>query len=169
MWNQNIRVVIIPSIFAITYLGQSIYLYMIVLFQIIALTLATWIVSSSVSPFEYIQWESPVTETSLFLSMAVNALVTGLIVFKILRVFLEVRATTVTSVNSEGNFSSTGGTKLRQIIFVIIESAMALFAVQLVRVVLGFFPSDAVFRATDFLVVIQQMLNVSYYKISVHF
>ena len=101
--------------------------------------------------------------TSLVLSMAVNALVTGLIVFKILRVFLGVRATTVTSVNSEGNFSSTGGgTKLRRIIFVIIESAMALFAVQLVRVVLNFFPSMAVDRATDFIFVIQQMLNVNH-------
>ena len=39
---------------------------------------------------------------------------------------------------------------------------MALFAVQLVRVVLIFFPSMAVDRATDFIFVIQQMLNVNH-------
>ena len=64
--------------------------------------------------------------------MAVNTLVTGLIVFRILKVFLEVKAT-VTSV--ERTLGSTRGTKLRHIIFVIIESGMALFAIQLVRVV----------------------------------
>jgi hypothetical protein len=86
----------------------------------------------------------------------VNALVTGLIVFKILKVFLEVKSTT-TSV--ERTLGSTGGTKLRHIIFVIIESAMALFAIQVVRLVLsqglwdGFVPFDLVFG-------IAQMLNV---------
>ena len=36
----------------------------------------------------------------------------------------------------ERTLSSTGGTKLRHIIFIIIESGMALFAIQLVRLVL---------------------------------
>jgi hypothetical protein len=73
------------------------------------------------------------TLTSFSLSMAVNALVTGLIVFRILKVFLEVKAAT-TSV--ERTLGTTGGTKLRHVIFVIIESGMTLFAVQLVRVML---------------------------------
>jgi hypothetical protein len=64
-------------------------------------------------------------------SMAVNTLVTGLIVFKILKVFSEVKAAT-TSV--ERTLGTTGGTKLKHVIFVIIESGMALLAVQLVRV-----------------------------------
>ena len=66
--------------------------------------------------------------------MAVNTLVTGLIVFKILKVFLEVKAIAVE--RTLGSLSSNGGgSKLRHIIFVIIESGMALFAIQLLRVV----------------------------------
>ena len=71
--------------------------------------------------------------TSFALSVAVNVLVTGLIVFKILKVFLEVKAVT-TSV--ERTLGTTGGTKLRHVIFVIIESGVALLAVQLARLVL---------------------------------
>jgi hypothetical protein len=66
--------------------------------------------------------------------MAVNALMTGFIVFKILKVFLEFKPTSVEG--TLGSLSSTGGSKLRHVIFIIIESGMALFAVQLVRVVL---------------------------------
>jgi hypothetical protein len=66
--------------------------------------------------------------------MAVNALMTGLIVFKILKVFLEFRPTSVE--RTLGSLSSTGRFKLRHVIFIIIESGMALFTIQLVRVVL---------------------------------
>ena len=69
--------------------------------------------------------------------MAVNTLVTGLIVFKILMVFLEVKAAVSPVVSSvERTLGSTRGTKLRHIIFIIIESGMALFAIQLVRILL---------------------------------
>ena len=106
-------------------------------------------------------WVPTVFLTSFALSMAVNTLVTGLIVFKILKVFLEVNAT-VTSV--ERTLGSTGGTKLWQIIFIIIESGMALFAVQLVRVVLSILGSQGVsnnFQISSCLVIgINQMLNV---------
>jgi TRAP-type mannitol/chloroaromatic compound transport system permease small subunit len=67
--------------------------------------------------------------------MAVNALMTSLIVFKILKVFLEFKPTSVEL--TLGSLSSmAGGSKLRHVIFIIIESGMALFAIQLVRVVL---------------------------------
>ena len=57
--------------------------------------------------FTYL-WGSKLALTALIASMAVNALVTGLIVFKILKVFLEV--TEVTSVERTlGLLSSTGG------------------------------------------------------------
>ena len=65
--------------------------------------------------------------------MVVNALVTGLIVFKILKVFLQVNFTSVERML--GSLSSEGP-KLRHIIAIIIESGMALFAIQLVRVVI---------------------------------
>ena len=77
-------------------------------------------------------WGFVVAQTSFGLSMAVNTQVTGLIVFKILKVFLEVKPTSV-----EQALGTTGGnTKLQHVIFVIIESGMLLFAIQLVRFVL---------------------------------
>ena len=62
--------------------------------------------------------------------MAVNTLVTGLIMFKIFKVFSGVKTTSV-----ERTLGLTGGKKLRHVIFVIIESGMALFTIQLIRIV----------------------------------
>ena len=97
--------------------------------------------------------------------MVVNALVTGLIVFKILRVFLIVKATLVE--RTLGSLSSTGGPKLRHIIFIIIESGMALFAIQLARVVItslgelqAFHVPQSLLIAGDFIIFINQALNV---------
>ena len=94
------------------------------------------------------------TITSFALSMAVHALVTGLIVFKILKVFLEVQTTSV-----ERTMGSTRNTMLRHIIFVIIESAMMLFAIQLIRIVLGILPSVPN-SYLAFIVGINEMFNV---------
>jgi hypothetical protein len=69
-------------------------------------------------------WSNILVLTSLTASMTVNALVTGLIVFRIFKVFREVK-------------DVTGGRKIRSIIFIIIESGMALFAIQLGRVVIA--------------------------------
>ena len=77
-------------------------------------------------------WAIKVTLTSLALSMAVNTLVTGLIVFRILKVFLEVNAISV-----ERTLGSARDNKLQHVIFIIIESGMALFVAQLVCVVLS--------------------------------
>ena len=97
--------------------------------------------------------------------MVVNTLVTALIVFKILKVFLEVKATSVE--RTLGSLSSTGGPKLQHILFIIIESGMALFAVQLVRVVIislvelqaGPTPPSLI-TASNVVIVIHEMLNV---------
>jgi hypothetical protein len=69
-------------------------------------------------------WGANLALASFAASMTVNALVTGLIVFRIFKVFREVK-------------DVTGGRKLRSIIFIIIESGMALFAIQLLRLVVG--------------------------------
>ena len=87
----------------------------------------------------------PLVLTGLAASMTVNTLVTGLIVFKILKVFLQVEqlkpeATSVERTLSSLSSSASGGTKLRHVLFVIIESGMALFAIQLVRFVLSSLP-----------------------------
>ena len=107
--------------------------------------------------------------------MIVNALVTGLMVFKILTVFLEVKQLKPEATSVErtlGSLSSTGGPKLQRIIFIIIESGMALFAIQLVRVVIISLielqvqvgPTGQTSRslsiALDTVIVIHEMLNV---------
>jgi hypothetical protein len=73
-------------------------------------------------------------------------------------VFLEIKAAT-TSV--ERTLGTTGGTKLRHVIFIIIESGMALLAIQLVRIVLyNLSPAPANFIAYDIFTTINQMFNV---------
>jgi hypothetical protein len=76
------------------------------------------------SPLDTATWSNILTLASLPVPMIVNALVTGLIVFRIFKVFHEVKSIT------------TGGRKLRSIIFIIIESGMTLFAIQLAQVVI---------------------------------
>jgi hypothetical protein len=101
----------------------------------------------------------PLLITSFALSMAVNALMTALIVFKILTVFLEVKPTLVE--RPSGGSLATRGTKLRSIIFIIIESGMALFAIQLVRVVLSCVPlNESTVLAFNLTIGINQMFNV---------
>ena len=105
-------------------------------------------------------WPNTVYITGLAASMAVNALMTGMIVFRILKATAGVEPTSV-----ERSLGSTKGNKFRHIMFVIIESGMALFAIQLVRFVLEFIsvPVDQglyLLVAEDFVIVINQMLNV---------
>ena len=71
--------------------------------------------------------------TGLGISFTVNAAVTGLIVFRILKVYNEVEPTF--EYRTLGN-SGPAGAKLRSIMLIIIESGMAMFAIQLIRVVL---------------------------------
>ena len=106
-------------------------------------------------------WPNTLFIIDMAASMVVNILVTGMIVFRILK------ATGVTPTSVEQNLGSGGDNKFRHIMFIIIESGMALFSIQLVRVVLGFVPSTkghargGHFQAAyDIVVVINQMLNV---------
>ena len=107
-------------------------------------------------------WPNTVFLTGFAASMAVNALMTGMIVFRILK------ATGVKPTSVERTLGSTEDNKFRHIIFIIIESGMALFAIQLVRFVLQFIislPLDSEQQlrldvAIDFVTVINQMLNV---------
>ena len=91
--------------------------------------------------------------------MAVNTLATGMIVLRILK------ATGVKPTSVERTLGSAGGNKFRHIMFIIIESSMALFAIQLVRVVLGFISVPVeqqpfIQAAYDFVIAINEMLNV---------
>ena len=72
--------------------------------------------------------------------------------------YLEVKPTMV-----ERTLGSTGDTKFQHVIFVIIESGMALFIIQLVRVVLVALPVQLTVPAIEGLnlvVGIHQMFNV---------
>ena len=108
----------------------------------------------------------PLFITGTAASMAVNTLMTGMIAFRILKGmgFIS-RPTSV-----ERTLGSTGGNKFRHIMFIIIESAMALFAIQLVRVVMQFTPISGLLfdEVYDIVVVINQMLNVIIIR-SIHF
>ena len=81
-------------------------------------------------------------------------------------VFLEVNKATSVD-RTLGSLSSTGGPKLRHIIFIIIESGMALFAIQLVRVMISSLeevrgpPTPPNFQIPlNFVIYIHQALNV---------
>ena len=163
MWGRNIRVVIVPSILAFAFLGLSDYLY----YSLTYLHLAIWIAGGTAivmvipgQDFVY-AWGSTLTVTGLAVSLTVNALVMGLIVFRIFKVLQEVKPT------SNERILGAGGSTLRPVIFILIESGMILFSIQLVRLVLlGLAPSwtesdGNLDNVSPFIVVIHQMLNVS--------
>ena len=99
---------------------------------------------------------------ALAATMAVNTLMTGLIVFKILKTFLEVKRTL-------GSFSSAAGRhNYQHIAFIIIESGMALFVAHLGRILVTILQGMPYNIATHshldiafpFIVSFHQMLNV---------
>ena len=109
-------------------------------------------------------WGDVLSLTSLIVSMIVNALATGLIVFRIFKVFCQAKNNTT---SDEQSLGFTGGRKLRSVIFVIIESGMALLVIQLTRVVLVIIdvssPNDNPANwldAYDLIIPIHEMLNV---------
>ena len=124
--------------------------------------------------YTVVDWNNTLYITGLAASMAVNTLVTGMIVFRILKVS---RVKPITSVERtlEPSTGSTSTTKFRHIMFILIESGMALFSIQLVRIVLlvirvpvnsEAFPNWGV--AYEIVTAINQMLNVIIIR-SVHF
>ena len=108
-------------------------------------------------------WHANLLWTCLALSLTVNATVTGLIVFRIMKVYLAGEPTL-----SEENLGVTGGRrKLRSIIFILIESGMALLAIQLGRLVLAMISwlvnsssAAAAYSILQPFAAMQQMLNV---------
>jgi hypothetical protein len=123
--------------------------------------LATWIASQGAVKMEQdivviAPWGNTLILTGLAISMAVNLLVTGLIVFRILKAFVGFTSTTSLR-RTLGLLDSTQVSNLRYILFIIIESGMALFAIQLVRIVLT---STGPVVGMDLVIGIHEMLNV---------
>ena len=80
------------------------------------------------------------------------------------------------STSVERTLGSTGGTKYRHIIFIIIESGMTLFVIQLVHMVLEVIvgPGQIATRgprffANDYLISINEMFNVIIRSINFYF
>ena len=94
------------------------------------------------------RWGHILSITSLSISLIINAVVTGLIVLRILKVCW---------IREDQTFGlGIGGTKLRSIIFLIMESGVMMFLIQLIRVITTIFDLHGVY----FIVGIDQMLNV---------
>jgi hypothetical protein len=87
--------------------------------------------------------------------MSVNALVTGLIVFRILKVFQQVKPTL-----GEQNLGANSGRKLYSIISVIIESGMILFSIQLARFVVTVVQTNEADYAYQIIVCVHEILTV---------
>ena len=135
VWGYNIRVVIVPSFLAFAFLGPLIYPHSPTDFNLWFLVI--WIVGSF-APITIVQgsilhpvWDTILALTGVALSMTMNALVTGLIVFRIFKVFQEVKTCT-----ADNQFLGvTSGSTLRRIMFILVESGAALFSIQLARLV----------------------------------
>ena len=168
MWNCNIGVVIIPSILALAYLGLLIYHDLLP--DLNLLPLGIWLAGVSTLHtstnadgvgIQETPWGLIAVTISVAFSMAVNALVTGLIVYRIFKAFRKVQQN---STSAEKSLGDIGGRKYRSVISVIIESGIVLFAVQLVRVILtnisAFSDSLPIDVALIIIIVIHQMLNV---------
>ena len=92
--------------------------------------LVIWIAAGSGAPLSIVQ-DQKFLLAGLMLPLTVNALVTGLIAFRIFKVFQEVKTRT-----ADGkNLAHTGGSTLRRIMFILVESGMALFSIQFARLV----------------------------------
>ena len=101
-------------------------------------------------------WSFPLGVTGLVASMCVNALVTGLIVFRIFKVLRQVKLST----SDRQDLRVTGGRKLYSIISIIIESGMILFSIQLARFVVTVVETDTADDAFQIIVCVHEILNV---------
>ena len=108
-----------------------------------------------------LNWGNTLTATGLALSMTVNALVTGLIVFKIFKVFRAVKTSVADGQIQVSGVTTSGGSTFRRVIFILIESGMALFSIQSARLVTVIMVNmNAARNAQRLIVPIHQMLNV---------
>ena len=87
--------------------------------------------------------------------MSVNALVTGLIVFRIFKVFQKVKPT-----SDQLTLGANNGRKLYSIISIIIESGMILFSIQLARFVVTVVQTDDADYAYQIIVCIHEILTM---------
>jgi len=149
VYGRNTRVIIVPSILALAYLVMWVA------------ALGSLYIEQNTLTVDENPWGNRIVLTSLITSMTVNALVTGLIGFRIFKVFREVKSVTTLE---DKSFGITRGNKLRSVAFTIIESGMILFAIQLARVGITTVDSvtelaGAAYYAYQFIIAIHEMVN----------
>ena len=89
------------------------------------------------------------------ISITVNAVMTSLIVFKILKVFWRVKTTSNDQISGV-----TGGGTVWRILFVIIESGTVLLSIQIFRIVATLVNTDAATNAYSTTVFMHDAFNV---------
>jgi len=144
VWGYSIRIVMVPSFLAFAFL-------------------AIWIATATAplyifqGKFYTADWGGTLEVAGLALSMTVNALVTGLIVFRIFKAFQQVQ----TRISEDEILGVTGSTLrlVNGVVFILIESGMALFAIQLARLVVTIVTTDAAYAAYYLILGIHEMLN----------
>ena len=157
MWGRNTRVIVVPSILAIGFLGQSThYPHLLKPADFSKLPLACWAMYTSglqLVPTTHISYVGFVAGLSI--SIAVNALMTALIVFKILKVFWQIK-----TISNDQILGVTGGSTLWHIVFVIIESGIVLLFIQVFRIVALVMKTDAANNAYSITVSMHNAFNV---------
>ena len=115
---------------------------------------------ATIVEYYYINWQGRnvtafqgVIVTSLVLPMITNAVVTGLIVFRIFKVYQHAKPI----LHNQG---ATFRSKVRPIIFMLIESGMLLFSIQLVRLIVGVVTTTAANLVYQPVSIMQQMFYV---------
>lgn len=101
------------------------------------------------------QWANTANRILPAIPLIVNGVVTGLIVFKIFKVFQGIEM-----ISNEQHLSAAGGRKLWSVIFALVESGLAFFSFQLAQLVLGILPGNIAFRVNYITSSITQMINV---------
>jgi len=145
VWCHNLRVVIIPSLLAFSFL---------IIWIAGTVPPAESLVHGRVLPTAL---GNALGLTALAISTTVNAVATGLIVCRIFKVFREVK----TGANDQ-TLGVTDGITLRSIMFVIIESGTALLFCQIIRFALGLqvtFHPDAAANVYYIFASLQTVLN----------
>ena len=102
------------------------------------LPLACWAMYTSGLPLLRTNMSYVGFMTGLVISITLNAVMTSLIVFKILKVFRQVKPASNDQISGV-----TGGGKLWRILFIIIESGIVLFVTQVFRIVVTVVKTDA--------------------------
>ncbi|KAF8804520.1 hypothetical protein BYT27DRAFT_7340124 [Phlegmacium glaucopus] len=141
VWGYNTYVVIIPAIL--------IFAFLPIWLSIVG---SVYIANNQLATAKQ-DWAYKVVPTCLGMSLTVNALVTGLIAFRIVKVYCQVKPILYGKM-----LGTSSECRLRSIVFIVIESAMVLFAFQVVWVVCTIVKADAASDVINVIVGTHQML-----------